>query len=416
MWLAPASVSAEVLNQFPDITIIETGKTYLNSTPDQVLVIGRLANGGVYTIQIEGGKRNNSGLQIDITGMKGDLKISNLLSFQNPQDNLVEGSQGNGEPLQALPVPAHYSCLPASTLDASVLDLAHLYTAYAIDRAAGTRTAPNFADALRMHRLIEVIFKSFLNWKPPNINTKPKNSPVLMNDSKNSKPSIVLVHGAFADASSWQKIILALKEKGFPVTAVSKSPQIPGRRCRHHRPRPPIAKRERRARRPFLRGRGHYERGNSEREREGARLCFGVRSDSGEALGPLIESHPPSSLPSSVVPDSAGFLYIDRNKFRDVFASDVSETELTVMAATQKPIAAAIFGEPMTAAAWKTIPSWYIVSTQDHAINPDLERFMAKRIKAQTVELVASHVPFISKPAEVVRVIETAAASVKAGV
>lgn len=160
---APSTIAAKVLNQFPDITIVETGKTYPTTTPDQVLVIGELGKGGVYTIQIEGGKRNNSGLQIDITGMKGDLRISNSMSFQNPEDNLVEGSQANGESLRPLPIPLEYSSLPASTLDASVLDLAHLYSAYANDRRAETHNAPNFADALWMHRMINLISKASLN-------------------------------------------------------------------------------------------------------------------------------------------------------------------------------------------------------------------------------------------------------------
>lgn len=153
----PGTVSAEVINQFPQVSIAETGRMFTNTTPDQILVLGKLAHGGAYTIQIEGGKRNNSGLQIDITGMEGDLKISNLLTFGNPEDNLVEGSQGNGEPLKTLPVPSRYCSLPKSNLDASVLDLAHLYAAYASDLKMGTRSVPHFADALRMHRLIEII-------------------------------------------------------------------------------------------------------------------------------------------------------------------------------------------------------------------------------------------------------------------
>lgn len=157
----PATVSAEVVNQFPEITIAETGEKFPNTTPDQVLLFGRLENGGVYSIQIEGGKRNGSGLQIDITGMQGDLRICNRLSFQNPGDNLVEGAQGNGEKLQPLTIPSRYSDrLPASKLDASVLDLAYLYAAHTTDRAAGTQTASSFADALWMHRLIEVIVRA----------------------------------------------------------------------------------------------------------------------------------------------------------------------------------------------------------------------------------------------------------------
>ena len=78
------------------------------------MVISTLVNGAVFTIQIEGGKRNNSGLQIDITRMEGDLKVSNPLSFANAEDNKIEGVKGDGEPLHPLAIPASYQALPAS--------------------------------------------------------------------------------------------------------------------------------------------------------------------------------------------------------------------------------------------------------------------------------------------------------------
>ena len=99
-------------------------------------------------------------------------------------------------------------------------------------------------------------------------------------------------------------------------------------------------------------------------------------------LGSLLKSMAPSDLGPALVPDAGGFLYINRAKFHDVFAKDVSPAEARIMAATQKPIFGAIFETPITVAAWKTIPSWYLVASEDHAINPDLERFMAKRIGA----------------------------------
>jgi predicted dehydrogenase len=89
--------------------------------------------------------------------VKGDLKISNTLSFRNPEDNIVEGSQGDGETLRVLPIPGTYQGLPASALDASVLDLAHLYAAYANDLENGTHDPPTFADAVKMHKLIDLI-------------------------------------------------------------------------------------------------------------------------------------------------------------------------------------------------------------------------------------------------------------------
>jgi pimeloyl-ACP methyl ester carboxylesterase len=132
--------------------------------------------------------------------------------------------------------------------------------------------------------------------------------------------------------------------------------------------------------------------------------------DSGEALGPMYEKYP-AKLRSDkyLTPDAAGFLYIDRPKFKEGFAADVPDTERNVMAATQRPIAGAIFSQRFSTPGWKTIPSWYMVATQDNAINPDLERIYAKRMNAKTVEVKSSHVPMISHSAEVVKLIEQAA-------
>jgi pimeloyl-ACP methyl ester carboxylesterase len=118
----------------------------------------------------------------------------------------------------------------------------------------------------------------------------------------------------------------------------------------------------------------------------------------------------PSDLGTALVPDAAGFLHIDVAKFRPVFAGDLPERETRIAAAAQKPIVASAFGATVPEAAWKTIPSWYVVSRQDHAINPDLERKYAKRMNAQTTEVNASHVAFISRPKEIARVILEAAA------
>jgi pimeloyl-ACP methyl ester carboxylesterase len=234
-----------------------------------------------------------------------------------------------------------------------------------------------------------------------------------MTNSISAKPSIVLVHGAFADASGWQKIILALEGKGYPVTAV----QAPLKSLADDVATTVRALQTQKGDVVLV---GHSYggaiitgAGAASANVKALVYVSAFAPDKGEALGPLIESQAPSSLTPAIVPDSAGFLSIDRVKFRDVFAADVSDSEAAVMAATQKPIASAIFGEPSEAAAWTTIPSWYIVAKQDHAINPDLERFFAKRMKATITELDSSHVPFISQPTEVVKIIEDAAASLK---
>jgi predicted dehydrogenase len=153
----PKTISGFVTSQFSTLFLSTTGDEFPNLTPDQVVAFGQLENDAVFTIQIEGGKRNNSGLQIDITGVDGDLKVSNEKSFGNLEDNKIEGAQGAQGFLKALSVPAQYHQLPESTLDVSVQDLANLYAAHSRDRRGNGREAPNFRDALRMHRLLDAI-------------------------------------------------------------------------------------------------------------------------------------------------------------------------------------------------------------------------------------------------------------------
>src|SRR5262249_33525851 len=98
--------------------------------------------------------------------------------------------------------------------------------------------------------------------------------------------------------------------------------------------------------------------------------------DAGENLQALLQQYP-SKIGAALVPDAAGFLYIDRAQFKEAFAADASERDLSVMSASQKPIAAAIFGHVFEAPAWKDFPTWYLVASEDHAINPDLERLFA---------------------------------------
>jgi pimeloyl-ACP methyl ester carboxylesterase len=117
----------------------------------------------------------------------------------------------------------------------------------------------------------------------------------------------------------------------------------------------------------------------------------------------------PPPLASALVPDTAGFLYIDRAKLHDVFAKDIPTAEASVIAATQKPLNSVAFDQSVSSAACKTISSWYLVAQEDRAINPKLERFLAKRISAKTSEIKASHVPFLSHPNEVAELIKMAA-------
>ncbi len=131
--------------------------------------------------------------------------------------------------------------------------------------------------------------------------------------------------------------------------------------------------------------------------------------DAGETLGGLSAMFPPPPLAAHFQPDSLGFIWIDPAAFPANFAQDVERDEARVLAAVQKPGFGGLFGEPAGPAAWHTLPSWYLVSTRDRAINPDLERFFAKRMGAKTVEVDSSHASPISHPREVARLILAAA-------
>jgi pimeloyl-ACP methyl ester carboxylesterase len=233
--------------------------------------------------------------------------------------------------------------------------------------------------------------------------------PLAATASPAQKPMIVLVHGAFADASSWNKVIPILQGDGYTVTAV----QIPlsslsddvavTKRVLDGQTGPVVLV-------------GHSWGGAvitaaaaGKKNVKSLVYVAAFAPEAGEVVTAPAANYSAPELNSVLKPDEAGFVYIDRARFHDAFARDLPEADTRIMAVTQKPINGKSFGETMPAAAWKTIPSWYIVSTEDHAINPDLERYYAKRIGATTTEIKASHVPFLSHPKEVAHVIEAAA-------
>ncbi len=223
-----------------------------------------------------------------------------------------------------------------------------------------------------------------------------------------AKPAIILVHGAFADGSGWSHVIPLLEKEGYSVTAVqnpltSFSDDVATtRRVVDANPAGVILV-------------GHSYGGavitGASVGAANVRALVYVAAfgpDSGEALGALLDKYP-SLIGAALAPDAAGYLYIDRAKFNEAFAKDVPPQEQQVMAATQKPINSVIFGHVFGTPGWKSVPSWYLVATQDNAINPELQRMFAQRMKAKTTEVAASHVPFISKPAAVAKVILEAA-------
>lgn len=151
----PKELTAIVRNQFPVITAPESGKTFSTTRPDAAMMIGTLENGTVFAVQIEGGQNHRTGLQIDITGTEGVLRITNARAFQNKNDNAIEGMRGAEDDLAPLPIPTEYQLLADTGLDVSQQDVAYLYRAYAHDTVNNTSTAANFADAVRQHDVID---------------------------------------------------------------------------------------------------------------------------------------------------------------------------------------------------------------------------------------------------------------------
>jgi pimeloyl-ACP methyl ester carboxylesterase len=224
-----------------------------------------------------------------------------------------------------------------------------------------------------------------------------------------SKPTIVLVHGAFADGSSWAKLIPILEDDGYPVIAVQNSLTsladdiATTKRVIDAQKGPVVVV-------------GHSyggavitaaAAGTANVKALVYVAAFAPEVD--EVLAAPGAKYAPPALNSALVPDAAGFLYVDRAKFHDVICSDVPARDARVIAAAQKPVNGSVFTASVPGGAWKTIPSWDIVATEDQAINPDVERFYAKRIGATTTEIKSSHVPFVSHPKEVAKIIAAAA-------
>ncbi|MDH6514364.1 pimeloyl-ACP methyl ester carboxylesterase [Streptomyces sp. SAI-135] len=234
---------------------------------------------------------------------------------------------------------------------------------------------------------------------------------------KHSKPTVVLEHGAFADGSSWNGVIADLRADGYPVVAAANPLRGPAsdaaalRTVLDHVKGPKIVV-------------GHSYGGNviseaatDDPEVKALVYVAAFLPAPGESALELTNKYPGSTLPGTLDPvtyqqadgTTATDLYIQQDKFHHQFAADVPANEAALMAAEQRPIAQAALEEKTTTAAWKTIPSWDIVTTEDLNIPPAVQRFMAQRAHAHTTEIAASHSVAVSHPHLVADVIERAA-------
>ena len=227
-----------------------------------------------------------------------------------------------------------------------------------------------------------------------------------------AKPvTVILVHGAWADGSSWNKVIPLLQAKGLEVVAIQN-------------PLPSLEDDVAATKRAIVNAKnpvvlvGHSwagtvitEAGNDPKV---AALVYvaAFANDVGQTGNDLIGAHPKPPALSTVVADSNGFVFQSTEGVLKNFAPDIPVAEAKALAVTQGPLAAKTFGQTVTAAAWKTKPSWFVVSANDRVISPELEAAEAKQMNAKTTVLQSSHVSLLSHPKEVAKVIEDAVATV----
>ena len=220
--------------------------------------------------------------------------------------------------------------------------------------------------------------------------------------------SIVLVHGGFVDGSGWQGVHNILTEDGYEVIVVQ-NPTISLADDVAVTKRAIAA-----AKHPVVLVGHSYggviitEAGNDPKVSSLAYIAA-FAPDAGESVETLIASPPPGASVPPILPPQDGFLLLDSDKFAASFAADVDPATAQFMANSQVPWGVDALGGKVTTPAWKSKPSHYLIATDDHMISPPAQRQMAQRAGAEIVETSGSHAVYVSKPAEVARLIEQAA-------
>jgi pimeloyl-ACP methyl ester carboxylesterase len=227
-------------------------------------------------------------------------------------------------------------------------------------------------------------------------------------DTSSAVKNIVLVHGGFVDGSGWQGVYKALKKNGYVVTIVqnptfSLADDVA------------VAKRALATQNGPVILVGHSyggvvvtEAGNDPKV-AGLVYIAAFAPDKGESVAALIKDPPPGAPVPPILPPQDGYLFLDKTKFAGSFAADVSPDVAEFMADSQVPWGVEALSGAISHPAWKTKPSWYLVSTDDKMIPPDAQRSMSKRAGSTVVEVKGSHSVYVSQPQAVASLIEKAA-------
>src|SRR5919206_4790126 len=231
----------------------------------------------------------------------------------------------------------------------------------------------------------------------------------------NARPNIVLVHGAWADGSSWSAVIERLQADAYTVTA----PQFPLTALADNvaRLRQVLARQTG----PTLVAGHSYggqiitALGTDAPNVVGLVYIAAFGLDEGESIGALLDQAPGGPALAHLDVDPQGFAWMPEEDFVNHFAADVDPVKAKVMFAVQQPLHWSSLEEVMGVPAWKSLPSWFLVADGDQTIPPDAERQFAARMGATTVEVSSNHVAMVSHPDEVLNFIRTAAQAVATG-
>jgi len=220
--------------------------------------------------------------------------------------------------------------------------------------------------------------------------------------------NVLLVHGGFVDGSGWQGVNNVLKKDGYSVTIV----QNPTTSLADDVAVTKRALAEQDGSAILV---GHSYGGaviteaGTDPKVAGLVYIAAFAPDQGESVSTLIKDPPPGAPVPPILPPKDGYLFLDRTKFAASFAADVNAADAAFMADSQVPWGVEALSGTVTKPAWKTKPSWYLVSTEDKMIPPDAQRAMSKRAGSTVVEVKGSHSVYVSQPQAVASIIEKAA-------
>jgi pimeloyl-ACP methyl ester carboxylesterase len=220
--------------------------------------------------------------------------------------------------------------------------------------------------------------------------------------------NIVLVHGGWVDGSGWEGVYQALKKDGYSVAiiqipTISLADDVAATRRAIAAQNGPV----------ILVGHSYggvviTEAGNDPKV-AGLVYISAFAPDQGESVSSLIKDPPAGAPVPPILPPQDGYLFLDKAKFPAVFAADVSPDVASFMADSQVPWGVDALSGAISQPAWRTKPSWYVVSTEDRMIPPDAQRAMSKRAASTAVEVKGSHAVYVSQPQAVAHLIEKAA-------